>query len=58
VLCQDVADLYNYLTGHSTFKDYKKLLVAPVNMRSRFKEMIQRKCSTRKRGARRRSPAR
>jgi polyphosphate kinase len=42
VLCQDVADLYNYLTGHSTFRDYKKLLVAPVNMRQRFREMILR----------------
>lgn len=42
VLCRDVADLYNYLTGHSNFTRYKKLLVAPVNMRQRFIEMIER----------------
>lgn len=41
-LCQDVADLFNYLTGHSNFRAYRKLLVAPVNMRSRFLEMIRR----------------
>ncbi|MCE5230459.1 polyphosphate kinase 1 [bacterium] len=41
-LCQDVADLFNYLTGHSSFKNYKKLLVAPVNMRERFLGMIRR----------------
>lgn len=41
-LCQDVADLFNYLTGHSTFTRYKKLLVAPVNMRQRFLSMIAR----------------
>ena len=42
VLCQDVADLFNYLTGHSNFRNYRKLLVAPVNMRARFLEMIRR----------------
>jgi polyphosphate kinase len=41
-LCQDVSDLFNYLTGHSRFKNYKKLLVAPINMRTRFLEMIRR----------------
>lgn len=41
-LCQDVADLFNYLTGHSNFRAYRKLLVAPVNMRQRFLEMIRR----------------
>lgn len=41
-LCQDVADLFNYLTGHSSFRNYKKLLVAPVNMRERFIAMIKR----------------
>ncbi|MEN6627620.1 MAG: polyphosphate kinase 1 [Candidatus Sumerlaeia bacterium] len=42
VLCQDVADLFNYLTGHSSFRNYKKLLIAPVNMRERFMAMIRR----------------
>lgn len=38
----DVIHLYNYLTGHSRFRDYRHLLVAPVNMRERFLAMIQR----------------
>ncbi len=41
-LCEDVSDLFNYLTGHSDFREYRKLLVAPVNMRERFVEMISR----------------
>ncbi len=45
VLCQDVADLFNFLTGHSSFRQYKKLLVAPVNMRERFIAMIRREAA-------------
>ncbi len=30
----DATDLFNYLTGYSAKKDYRKLLVAPVNLRS------------------------
>ena len=36
----DATDLFNYLTGYSTKQDYKKLLVAPVNLRQRLEEMI------------------
>jgi polyphosphate kinase len=38
----DVSDLFNYLTGYSAKTDYKKLLVAPLNLRSRFEAMIER----------------
>jgi polyphosphate kinase len=38
----DATDLFNFLTGYSAHKDYKKLLVAPVNLRDRFEAMIQR----------------
>jgi len=38
----DASDLFNYLTGYSLKKDYHKLLVAPINMRQRFIEMIDR----------------
>lgn len=38
----EAVHLFNYLTGHSRFRDYKRLLVAPVNMRKRFLEMIDR----------------
>lgn len=38
---KDVVDLFNFLTGYSRQKIYRKLLVAPVNMRQRFVEMIE-----------------
>jgi polyphosphate kinase len=36
----DLMDLFNYLTGYSYQIDYRKLLVAPVNMRNRFMELV------------------
>ncbi len=36
----DILDLFNYLTGYSRQTSYRKLLVAPVAMRTRFMEMI------------------
>ena len=41
-LAADATDLFNFLTGYSAQKDYKKLLVAPANLRDRFEAMIQR----------------
>jgi polyphosphate kinase len=38
----DATDLFNFLTGYSAQKDYKKLLVAPGNLRGRFEAMIER----------------
>ncbi|RME59538.1 MAG: polyphosphate kinase 1, partial [Caldilineae bacterium] len=37
----DLMDLFNFLTGYSRQQHYRKLLVAPVNMRQRFLEMIE-----------------
>jgi len=37
----DLMDLFNFLTGYSRQTEYRKLLVAPVNMRRRFIEMIK-----------------
>jgi polyphosphate kinase len=42
VLTEDVVNLFHYLTGRSRKSDYAKLLVAPVNMRERFLELIER----------------
>lgn len=39
---QDATDLYNYLTGYSTKQDYRKLLVAPVNLREKLETFIRR----------------
>jgi polyphosphate kinase len=38
----DTSDLFNYLTGYSTKQDYRKLLVAPVNLRQRLEVLIRR----------------
>jgi polyphosphate kinase len=38
----DVTDLFNYLTGYSAKRDYRKLLVAPINLRERFEALIRR----------------
>ncbi len=39
---KDVSELFNYLTGYSRQVRYRKLLVAPVNLRESFTEMIRR----------------
>ncbi|NIL95998.1 MAG: polyphosphate kinase 1 [Planctomycetales bacterium] len=39
-ISQDVVQLFHALTGRSIRQDYKKLLVAPVNMKQRFLDMI------------------
>jgi polyphosphate kinase len=49
-IATDVSDLFNYLTGYSAKTDYRKLLVAPINMRSRFEEMIRREIEHSRRG--------
>jgi polyphosphate kinase len=41
-LTADLVDLFNYLTGYSLKRDYQKLFISPVSMRTRFLEMIGR----------------
>ncbi len=41
-LAEDVSHLFNRLTGYSNLTDYKELLVAPVNLRQRMLELIER----------------
>jgi polyphosphate kinase len=38
----DLTDLFNFLTGYSRQDRYRKLLVAPVSLRDRIIELIQR----------------
>jgi polyphosphate kinase len=38
----DLTDLFNYLTGYSQQKSYRKLLVSPVNTRESFNRLIDR----------------
>ena len=37
----DLTDLFNYLTGYSQQRAYRKLLVSPVNTRESFEQLIQ-----------------
>ena len=46
----DLTDLFNSLTGYSRQRLYRKLLVAPANMRGRFVEMIARETANAKAG--------
>ena len=39
---QDLVKVFNFFTGHSYHDDYRKLLVAPGNMRERVIELIRR----------------
>jgi polyphosphate kinase len=38
----DVSEVFNYLTGYSNQKDYRSLLVAPVQLRTRLTELVMR----------------
>jgi polyphosphate kinase len=38
----DATDLFNFLTGYSRQKDYRRLFAAPVNLRERVLELIAR----------------
>ena len=46
----DLTDLFNALTGFSRQRLYRKLLVAPANMRLRFLEMINREAANAREG--------
>ena len=46
----DATDLFNYLTGYSNINDFRKLLVAPINLRQRMTALIQREVEHHKAG--------
>jgi polyphosphate kinase len=39
---QDLVKLFNFFTGHSLHKEYRKLLIAPENAREKFVEKVRR----------------
>lgn len=47
---EDATDLFNYLTGYSAKADYRKLLVAPIDLRARFTRLIEREIEHKKQG--------
>lgn len=40
-ICREVIEVFNYLTGRSLKKDYKHLLVAPINLKKTFIQLIE-----------------
>jgi len=49
-LGSDATDLFNYLTGYSAKTDYLKQLVAPINLRRHFEELIEREIEHQRQG--------
>jgi polyphosphate kinase len=43
-LGSDLTDLFNFLTGYSRQQHYRKLLLAPTQLRARIVELIEREC--------------
>jgi polyphosphate kinase len=48
-IAEDVSDLFNALTGYSNKRQYRKLLVAPVNMREEVLRRIDREIEAHRR---------
>ncbi|HEV7837219.1 MAG TPA: polyphosphate kinase 1 [Gemmatimonadaceae bacterium] len=46
----DLTDIFNALTGFSRQSEYRKLLVAPANMRQRFTAMVRREADNARAG--------
>jgi polyphosphate kinase len=46
----DCTDLFNYLTGYSAKAEYRKLLVAPTNLRERLERLIKREIEHQRQG--------
>ncbi|MBX3022975.1 MAG: polyphosphate kinase 1 [Bdellovibrionales bacterium] len=49
-ITSEVVEIFHYLTGRSLKTDYSQLLVAPINMKSRFIEMIRQEADNAKAG--------
>jgi polyphosphate kinase len=47
---EDATDLFNFLTGYSRQKDFRRLLVAPSNMREKMVELVRREAEHAKQG--------
>jgi polyphosphate kinase len=46
----DVTDLFNYVTGYSAKNEFRKLLVAPINMHEKLEELVKREIGHAERG--------
>lgn len=49
-ICSDVSDVFNFLTGYSQQKEFRKLFVSPLHMRESILKLIAREILFRKAG--------
>lgn len=49
-ITSELVEFFNYLTGKSLKQDYKHLVLAPMNMFNKFKELVQRESAHAKAG--------
>ncbi len=49
-ICSDVSDVFNYLTGYSQQKDFRKLFVSPLHTREKMLKLIVREINNKKSG--------
>jgi polyphosphate kinase len=49
-VCDEVVEVFNYLTGSSLKTDYNEILVAPINMKSSFLNKIHQETQNKKAG--------
>jgi polyphosphate kinase len=49
-ICDDLVELFHFLTGRSLKRDYKHLLVAPTSLKERLLGLIEREIACHKRG--------
>jgi polyphosphate kinase len=49
-ICNDAVAVFNALTGGTVHGDYRKLIVAPMTMRTRFKALIEREAENARAG--------
>jgi polyphosphate kinase len=47
---RDASELFNYLTGFCEQRHYRKLMVAPVELREKFNELLEREVEHKRRG--------
>lgn len=47
---EDATEFFNYLTGYSKQKDYRKLILSPLNLREKLTAMIERETAHAKAG--------
>jgi polyphosphate kinase len=50
-IASDASEVFNFLTGYSNRETYKKLIVAPVTLRTRVSELIHREIELVKKGS-------